>query len=123
MKKRNPENKTPMSVEEKKRLIFLGVVAAFLLAVLLVLVFVFMPGNDIPELNTTAPTPTQTTAPTQTDPGTTGQTEPSTEETTAPTEPTESLMLQELRRVLNSSSRSSAAFPMRVTGLLLLFTP
>lgn len=95
---KNRRNKTPLTVDEKKRLIFLGTVAAFLLAVLLVLIIVFMPKKDVPTLNTTQPKPTETTV--STAPNTTGQTtEPSTEETTVPTEPTESIMLKELARL------------------------
>ena len=90
------KNKTPLTTEEKKRLLFLGVVAAFLLIVLLVLIFVFMPKQDVPTLNTTLPTPTETTS--STEPDTTGQTTttPTTEETTVPTEPQ---MLLELARL------------------------
>lgn len=96
---KNPKNKTPLTTEEKKRLLFLGVVAAFLLIVLLVLIFVFMPKQDVPTLNTTLPTPTETTS--STEPDTTGQTTtaPTTEETTVPTEPTEPQMLLELARL------------------------
>ena len=103
MMKKSKANNNPLSPLEKKRLIFLASIAAFLLIVLVVLIVVFLPGRDVPTLATTKPSnpPTIQTKPTDT----TGQTDPTTDPTTEPTtEPTESLMLKELARLYEENN-------------------
>lgn len=103
MFKRNSGEREPLTPMEKKRLIFLGVIAAFLLAVLVVLILVFMPKKDVPTLATTKPKPTQTEQTEPTEDNTT-PTDPSVEETTQPTEPEDSQMLQELARLYEENN-------------------